>query len=187
MKKSFLIMSLLSCVVLLGGCAHQISTYSPSFGNMTALHDITISEHAKKINVGSFVDPKQTRSIVCRLEGSEELPGGVTYATYLKNALKSELNQAELYSSNSKIKLDATLDKINVDSVMGSAHWTIKMTFNDHIQKPYTVSSTYPFSSDFIADIACTQVAQSFVPAAQHFMHTLYANQHFKKTLRGAR
>lgn len=183
MKKTFLLSVLLTGTILLDGCAHQVSSYSPSFANMSELRNI--STHAEKINLGAFKDPNKTKSIVCRLEGSEELPGDVTYASYLKNALKSELNQAGLYSSNSKIKLNATLDEIKADSVMGSAHWTIIMTFNDHIQKPYTVSSSYPFSANFVADIACTQVAQSFVPAAQQFMHTLYMNEHFRKTLQG--
>lgn len=183
MKKIFLLMSLLASIALLGGCAHQISKYSPSFQNMTALHHL--SGHAQKINLGVFTDPKQTRSLLCRLEGPEQLPGNATYVSYLKNALRSELNQAGLYAPHSNMTLDATLNHITADSMMGSAHWTLQMTFNDHIQKPYVVSSTYPYSTDVIADIACTQVAQAFVPAVQKFMRTLYANQNFRKTLQG--
>ncbi|MCX7120963.1 MAG: hypothetical protein NTZ67_04210 [Gammaproteobacteria bacterium] len=120
------------------------------------------------------------------MEGSEELPHNATYVSYLKNALKSELNQSGIYNSNSKIKLDAILDQVTSDSMIGSsAHWTIKMTFNDHIQKPYTVSSTYHYSADYVADIACTQAAQAFVPATQAFLKMLYGNENFKKTLKG--
>ena len=145
-----------------------------------------LSGNAKKINLGQFNDPKNTTSLGCRLEGEESLPSNATYISYLQNALKSELNQSGLYSTHSKMKLDATLDSITSNSMIGSsAHWTIKMTFNDHIQKPYTIKSTYHYSANYVADIACTEAAQAFVPATQQFLKTLYANPSFKKTLQG--
>ncbi|MCX7120962.1 MAG: hypothetical protein NTZ67_04205 [Gammaproteobacteria bacterium] len=60
MKKNILLGVLLASTVLLGGCAHKISSYSPSFSNMTALHGM--SGNAKKINLGEFTDPKNTQS-----------------------------------------------------------------------------------------------------------------------------
>lgn len=183
MKKHFLLAGLLTSAMLLDGCAHTIASYSPSFQNLNALHGLT--GHAAKINLGNFSDPKNTHSLMCRLEGPEQLSGNKTYASYLKNALQSELTQTGFYSPRAKVKLDAVLDQITSDSVMGSAHWTIQMTFNDHIQKPYTVKSIYHYSTNVIADIACTEVAQAFVPATQQFLKTLYVNPHFKKTLHG--
>lgn len=183
MKKHFLLAGLLTSMLLLDGCAHTISSYSPSFQNLNVLHGLT--GRAEKINLGNFTDPKNTRSLMCRLEGPEQLPGNRTYVSYLKNALQSELTQAEFYSPHAKVKLDAILDQMTSDSVMGSAHWTIQMTFNDHIQKPYTVKSTYHYSTNVIADIACTEVAQAFIPATQQFLKTLYGNPYFKKTLHG--
>ena len=183
MKKSFLLIGMLSSVVLLSGCGHAVSNYSPSSVNVNLLHGL--KQNAKAVNLGKFTDPNNTRALVCRLEGDEKMPDHVTYVSYVKNALKSELSQSGLYSPNSKIKLDATLNRVSFNSVTGSADWKIQMTFNDHIQKPYVIASTYHYSTDIIADVACAQVSHAFAPAVQQFLHTVYQNPHFKKTLQG--
>ena len=169
---------------LLGGCmSHAIPEYSPSYGNINLL--TKLAKHSKPINLRSFSSKQPKRTLTCRLEGTERLPGHVTFAQYLHNALKADLKNAGLYASKSKTKLNVNLDYIDFASNIGNGSWTIRATFNDHHQAPYTVSSVYRYSTNYVADIACTQVAQAFVPATQQFLKTLYKNDHFRRTLRG--
>jgi len=167
--------------LVLSGCAHRISAYSPSYQNVTTLSKLAKQSHP--INLGQFRDPKHTRSIMCRLEGSEALPNNETYIQYIHDGMKEDLENAKLYSTDSKTTLNASLDKVNFDSMMGNGQWTIMMTFNDHEQPPYTISSSYNFSTNFVADIACSEVAQQFLPAVQKFLGVVYRNPHFQKTL----
>jgi len=179
-KKILLPVSLMS-VTLFAGCGYHASPYSPSFQNINALKSIEGKSHS--IRLGDFSDPKNTKSLMCRLAAPEKLPGNQMFVEYIKNALKNELKISNLYSPNSKIKLDAKLEKINFQSNIGNGKWFITMKFNDHHQKPYRVSSVYRFSTNFVANIACSEVAQNFVPAAQKFLLTLYNNKHFQRTL----
>jgi len=180
MKKFVTIVACICGALLLGGCGHTALPYSPAFPNVNTLHRLN---KGQPIALGKFTDPKQTRSITCRMEGGENLPGDVTYVEYIKNALQQELNNASLYSSKAKTRLDANLDVIDFSSMFDHSTWVIKMTFNDHKQAPYTVRSVYKFSTNFVADIACTQVSQAYVPAVQKFLLTLYQNKHFQRTL----
>ncbi len=181
MKRALMILVCVYSALLLSGCAQTISPYNPSSANINSLH--RLSKNSQKIALGNFVDPNQTRTISCRLSENENLPGNVTYAEYIKNALHSELVNVGLYSNTAKKRLDAHLDQVDFSSTIGNGKWTIQFTFNDHHQSPYTVRSIYKFSTNFVAHIACTEVAQAFVPAAQKFLHTLYQNKHFRKTL----
>lgn len=170
-----------TAVVLFSGCAHQVSPYSPSFANIETLQHL--KKNAQPIKLGEFSDPRRVRSITCRLEGSENLPGNVTYVEYIKNALQEDLTHVGLYSNAANNVLDANLDRIDANSMIGNGSWTIQMTFNDHQKAPYIVHSVYKFSTNYVADIACTQVAQAFVPAMQKFLQTLYQNKDFIKTI----
>lgn len=178
MKKLFIILAL---PLVLCSCAHDVSHFSPSFQNMEQLKQL--KPNSQPISLGVFKDPKNTNNLSCRLEGSEYVPGHKTYVSYIQSALKTELKASGLYSSKSNKKLDATLDKVDFASMPGNGRWMITMTFNDHHQSPYSVSDVYKFSTNYVADIACTEVAQAFVPAVQSFLTKLYGDKHFIQTL----
>jgi hypothetical protein len=167
-------------VSLLSGCTHTVTSYSPSFDNLNRLQAIKKSQ--QKIALSSFTAtvPNQ-RSIMCRLEGTETLPNNQTYEEYIQDALHSELASAGLLSDASKVVLNANLDKVDFNSMTG--HWIIQMTFNSNVGQPFTVKSSSGFAADFVADMACEEVAKAFVPAVQQFLDKLYADPDFKRLL----
>ena len=175
MRRNFLHLSLLASILLLNGCAHQAPASTPA----------PAPKAPATINLGSFADPHDTQPVACGLANNQAtLPGNADYVTYLKQTLMTQLNQQGKYDPNSKMTVDATLDKISYDSaVFGGGDWKIKMTFNDHVQPPYTVSNIYHFLGS--AGIPCVQVMNAFVPAAKQFMKTVYQNPSFQKTLQG--
>ena len=179
MKNYMLAIGVMSTVVLLAGCAHQIQPYRASVKNLDQLHTLKATSHP--IKLASFIDTKAVKSLTCRAEGTETLPNNEDYVSYIKGALSKELQHAGLLSDSSSIHLDATLNNVSFSSMHGI--WNIAMTFNDHRQSPYVVSSKYTFKTNYVADIACTEVANAFIPATQNFLDTLYHNKKFKKTL----
>ncbi len=184
MQKSttLLVSSSAIAALALTGCTHNIPAYSTSYNNVMQAKAI---KGTHPIALGQFIDPKNTLSIACRAEGTEKLPGGMSYVGYIKNAMQNELHASGLYNPNSKTKLDATLTKIDFTSSIGHGKWFIGMQFNDHKQAPYRIYSTYDFSTNFVADVACQEVATAFPEAVEQFLRTVYASPKFKRTLTG--
>lgn len=172
--------------VFLSGCmSHVVQDYSPSFDNVSQLNKIrNATSHSIKIQDFTATKPGQ-RYIACRLEGIEKLPNGQSYEEYIQKALSDELTASGLLSDKAKTTLTGNLDKIDFDSMKG--FWHIQMTFNSNYGKPFTVTSDYSFSSGFIADMACEQVASAFVPAVQKFISTLYSNSNFQALLKSTK
>jgi len=57
----------------------------------------------------------------------------------------------------------------------------MKMTFKGENVEPFLVENTYEFSTNFIANIACEQVAQALAPATQDLIKKLVQHPSFKK------
>ena len=141
--------------------------------------------HSTGISLGKFQDATHQASIQCRADANIAPNGGESYANYIRDALKSELVSAGFYRVHGKPHLSASLIELRADNRISNPHWIIAMRFNDHHQAPYTVRSEYSYAGHFIADDACKHAANVFVDATQKFLHKLYQNRHFKKTLRG--
>lgn len=88
--------------------------------------------------------------------------------------MTEELEFVNLYAPNAKTKLQGRVDYISFNSMPVFGRWTIKMTFNDGKQKPYTITEKYKFSTNYFATIACDQIAKAFERAVQRLLQKLY-------------
>ena len=174
---------LLLAVLLLSACSHVSPRYNMSATNVEELRQLT-KNSTTKIGSGAFTATEAgKKSILCRAAGPIAPPDNKTYDGFIHDALFDELKLVNVYDENASVKLSANLDYIDFDSNIGSGKWTIKMTLKADNSEPFKVENIYSFSTNFIADIACEQVAQALPAATQDFIQKVFQAPEFKALL----
>lgn len=180
MKSRVIISSLIILLtVMINGCGYTISQYGASITNVESLRLV----HTKvKVNDFSSSTPGLS-SITCRAAGPIETPNKEPFEQYIKEAFVVELKLAGIYSEDAQLVLNGHLEKVDFNSNIGAGKWmfTIKMTSNKN--ESVVISSSYEFSTNWVADKACQQVAQAFTPAVQKLIHDIVTNPDFGKLL----
>lgn len=164
------------------GCAYNITPYSGSANNLSAIQKAKLKS-TNKVSVGSFTAVEgKGGGITCRAAGNIAAPSGASYQDYIRTALIKELSVAEIYSQNSNVSISGKLMEIDFDSGISGGSWNIKMDFNVNGNIISAVSK-YNFESAFIADAACTRVAAAFQPAVENLLNNLFKNPAFAAAL----
>lgn len=139
-------------------------------------------QNASSTGVASFTSFQPgLNQIMCRAAGPVEAPDQKPFEVYLREALISELKLAGLYGDKSGTVLNGYLENIDFSSNIGAGSWTIRMRFSREGGAPFTVEHVHSFSTNFIADIACEQVAQALGPATQDFLKKTFADPSFRE------
>jgi hypothetical protein len=171
----------LLAVLLLGACAHTSQRYSSSAENVVSLQEIRKSSD-RTIQLAPFTAAQPgLKEIMCRAAGPIQAPDQKAYEVFLRDAMMAELSLAGLVSEKSATVLDGYLEHIDFSSAIGAGTWTIRMRFTREGGIPFTVEHVHPFSTNFIADIACEQVAQALGPATQDFLKKVFAEPAFRE------
>ena len=167
-------------VLLVSGCAFGVTRYAPSGENIPILQGLK-AKGAVPVKVENFTsfEPGLT-TIMCRGAGPVEAPDGTTYEDFLRGALISELELAELHDAQSKNIITGHLERIDFGSAIGSGNWTIKMKLIAPERGDFSVQNRYSFSTNFLGDIACRQVAQALTPATRSFWKKVFAHPKFE-------
>lgn len=161
------------------GCTYNISPYGASADNVGKLKNIRT-----KINVSDFTASKPGESsIVCRGAGPVATPGKIAFEKYIKEAFVSELKLAGKYDEKSPITINGNLEEVDFNSNLGIANWIFTLRAVSSNSKSVTVSTKYEFDGSFIADKACQEVAQAFVPAVQKLISDLVSDKQFNTLL----
>jgi hypothetical protein len=172
---------LILMTALLSACSHVSQRYNASATNVEQLREMT-KESSAKISIDQFTaTEKGKKSIVCRAEGSISAPDNKTFDEFIRDAIADEFRVAGVYDDKSLSKLQGNLDYIDFSSNIGAGKWVMKMTFKGENIEPFLVENTYEFSTNFIAGIACEQVAQALAPATQDLIKKLVQHPSFKK------
>jgi hypothetical protein len=170
-------------LALLTACSHVSPRYNMSATNVEELRQIT-KDSATKIGSGLFTATEVgKKSIICRAAGPIAPPDDKTFDGFIHDALFDELKMVNAYDQNAPIKLSANLDQIDFSSNIGAGKWVIRMTLKADGSEPFTVENTYSFSTNFVADIACEQVAQALPAATQDFIQKVFQAPSFKALL----
>lgn len=173
-----------ACVVALTlmACSHTAPRYGLSPENQVALKTL---KGSKRVAVGPFTSNEPGKqSIICRAAGPVEAPDGKTFDAYLREALINELRIADVLDEKSSVVIKGHLEHIDFNSNIGAGQWMMRLTMSAPGATPFTVENTYSFSTNFIADQACAQVAQALLPATQDLYHKLFAQPQFQSLLR---
>lgn len=165
-------------------CSHTAPTYSLSANNIDEIKQL-VGSNSIKLGVDNFSAKENAnkKSISCRAAGPVEAPDNKTFHQYIQSAIIDELRIAGVYDAASKVKLYGDLDFIDFSSNIGAGKWTLNMTFAGNGVEPFSIQSEYSFSTNWIADKACQQVAQALVPATQGLIKKLIAHPSFKKLI----
>jgi hypothetical protein len=158
----------------IGACsAYSVPRYAVSANNVTTLRTL----RGQSIMVGPFRANDVDSEIMCRGAGPIKTPDGERFSDYVRSAFVSELQMADIYSESAPVTLAGTVDQVDFSSTSGS--WELAVTISSSNGKSVRVHETYAFSSSFLADNACLQTAQAFVPAVQDLIAKLVHHPEF--------
>jgi len=173
--------------VALFGCSHMTPRYGMSSANIETIHQ-GVGASPQKLSVGEFTAwAPNVSSSMCRAAGAVSTPDHEPFATYIQRALVDELKAGGVYAADSQIRIDGKLDHIDFNSNIGSGKWQIDLTVTGFQNGPVNLHETYEFSTNFVADIACDQVAAALQPSVQALLGKLYATESFKSTVSGSK
>ena len=176
MKKNLKLGILFPLFALFTGCGYVASPYGISAENVNTLH--SVGKVKVKLNQFQAESPGES-SMTCRAVGSVETPNEESFEKYIEDAFKSELTISGLYDQNASIAITGNLKEIDFDSNIGNGAWEFDMVFTSSNGKSIEVHSKYSFSTNFVAEKACQQVAQALVPSVQKLIHDTITNPGF--------
>lgn len=166
-------------VLALSAC----STYMPQRYSISADTNVALKTlGAGNINVGTFKGPTGFDNS-CRAAGPIAPPDNVSFEGYIQKALADELKVAGAFDDKSpKITLTGSLDQLSFSSSRGltGGVWDLGLTVRSSNGKSTYVSEHYEFNSGFVADTACKQTAEAYLPAVQNLIGKLVKAPEFK-------
>jgi hypothetical protein len=158
------------------------STYMPQRYNISADSNVALKTlSVGNINVTSFKGPTNFDNN-CRAAGPIAPPDNMSFEAYIQNALTDELKVAGKFDEKApKVTLSGVVEQLAFSSTRGltGGSWDIGLRVNSSNGKSNYVSEHYEFNSGFIADTACKQTAEAFLPAVQDLIGKLVKSPEF--------
>jgi len=180
MKTSFLMV--LPLTIVLGAC----STYTTPRYSINADTNVGLkSLGALSIGMGSFSGPASFDN-ACRAGGPLAPPDGMSHTEYLRKAIEDELKVAGAHgATNPRIVLSGIVNKLEFSSTRGltGGSWDIDLTLSSSNGKRMSASEHYQFESGFVADTACKQTAEAYMPTVQNLIRKIVQSPDFKALL----
>lgn len=165
---------LLAVGMLASGCSTFVpARYSISADNISTLR--TYRGHT--LNVGEFTSPTVTSQFACRAAGPLVAPDQETFGEYVRKALIAEFKIAEIYSATAPVTLTGTLEHLDFSSTGGT--WDMTLTVQSSTGRSLKVSEQYKFETSFVAETACNQTAQAFMPGVQNLISKIVNHAEF--------
>lgn len=187
MKHRLRTIAALAAVSALAACSHMTPRYGMSPANIEAIHQAA-GATPQKVSVGTFTSTQPgIHSITCRAAGGVGTPDGEPFAAYIQKALTDELKVGGVYAADAPVRIDANLDHIDFNSNIGAGKWIMDLTVSATSGNPIALHETHEFSTNWVADKACEQVAAALQPSVQELLGKLYASQGFKAAVGGAK
>ncbi|MCG9081521.1 hypothetical protein [Laribacter hongkongensis] len=152
--------------------------YSISANNNVAIKEAKVGN----IGVGAFKGPAVFDNS-CRAAGPVAPPDNMTFQEYIRQALISELKIAGAYNEKEdNVVLSADVEKLSFSSSRGltGGSWDVGMIVRSSNGRSTYVSEHYEFNSGFVADTACKQTAEAFLPTVQNLIEKLVKSREFK-------
>ena len=167
------------CAITLSGC----STYMPQRYSISADNNVALkSLRAGNINVGEFKGPANFNN-QCRGAGPIAPPDNLSFAAYIQKALTDELKVAGKYNDKTPaVTLTGEVEQLDFSSSRGltGGTWDIGLRLKSSNGKSMSATEHYEFNSGWIADMACKQTAEAYLPAVQDLIGKLVKSPEFE-------
>ena len=168
-----------SIVLTTQACStYSTDRYSFNSNNIVALKGYEGNE----ISVSEFTatEPGKTTT-TCRAVGPISTPDGETFERYVRNALISEMQIAEVYAENADTVITGNLNRMKPNSIDGN--WDISVTVASNNGVSFTVDELYDYKTSFYGETACNQTAQALMPAVQNIISKIVMHPQFSELL----
>lgn len=170
---------LATAVVTLAGC----STYMPQRYSIAADNNVALKALGTgNINVASFKGISNFDNS-CRAAGPIAPPDNMSFEAYIQKALADELKVAGLFDDKApRVTLTGNLNRLEFSSSRGltGGSWDIDLTLSSSNGKSLSAAEHYEFNSGFVADTACKQTAEAYLPAVQNLIGKIVKSADFK-------
>lgn len=186
MRIRTLLLGLILAPLAAGCMSLKVPPYSPSYEFIDGLKGKSV----EKIAV-SEVQPRDPNSPINKitLRGSSLSVQDGTFASYLEDAIKSDLREIGILDQNSIIKLDAKLLKNDIDvsglstgiGVM-EVNITIRRDANVIFDRLYSVQTT--FQSSFAGAVAIPKGQNEYPVLVRTLLEKIYADPEFFNAIR---
>ena len=166
--------------VLLAACAASTPTYTTSPSSTQALQ----SARVQPAKVGEFTaDPGAANKSLALRASTMEAPQG-SYAAYLADAVKTELDLVKLYSSTSGTEISGVLIRNEMNTGLAvTGNGTIEAKFvvrrDGTVRYEKTKMAQIEWDSNFIGAIAIPRARQEYSRLVQKLIGDFFADPDF--------
>ncbi len=179
------LMGLFALSSMVGCASYNAQPYTSLADNQIAIKEAAKAANAESVALETLTYKEGISvNLNCRAAGPVNPAPGKTAPQYIEEALKSELYSSGFYAPESKNRIKAQITELGFSSA-GAANWAIGMHLaSDSLPAGYDTNIKYPFSSSFIADYACRNVAEAFAPAVQQLVKKAVTAPEFQQLIR---
>lgn len=169
--------------VLLAGCeSYPVHPYAVDADTNIGLRRVVTPA---PIHLAEFVtDPFNA---TCRAAGDVEMPAGTDIASYVKNALRSELLLAGFtLSPRATVSMAGRVTNPHFTSSDASVggRWLLGLALASSNGKSLSTSIEHQFPTSFVGNTACVRTAAAFMPAVQKLIGETVQSPAFLELLR---
>jgi len=171
---------------LMSGCAMTAPPYQPSIDNVQLLQRAKVGP----ANLGEFtVKPDAVGATEIKVRANTMAsPVGTSFAAYLGNALKQELEMANLLDPRSTREVSGTLLATDIDTAMGTASGYAEARFvvkqNGQVRFDKVKRGEHQWESSFAGAVAIPAAQLNYPVVLQHLLAALYSDVDFQNSLK---
>jgi hypothetical protein len=186
MRRISLILTSVACLLLSACVSAPAPKYQPGIDNSSLL-----LQQRLKMDVGTFTAAQDVENRSLGLRGSQ-LKGGSdgTYATYLREALVTELETAQGFVPGSDLQLEGqlTANELNASIKEGTAKVGARFVLKRQGQVVYdkALVAEHGWESSFVGAIAIPAAMDNYGTTVQKLIGKLLADPEFIAATRGA-
>jgi len=186
-KNLGLLAALLLAALSTTGCALTAPTYSTNYGAVATLK----AENLEPVNVGQVTKESGSKRNVDNLTiraSTYNSPNG-SFTSYFREALKDELDHANLIDPKAAIQIDGVLIRNNLDASgfsIGFAEIEARLVVHrdSNILYEGTKSIRHEWPSSFVGGVAIPRAATNYPLAVRKLLGEFYADPAFIAALK---
>ena len=171
---------------LMSGCAMQAPPYQPSIDNVQVLQRakvraVSLGEVTAKAGAVGATEINVRASTMTS-------PVGSSFASYLGDALKQELEMANSLDPKSTLQISGTLLGSDIDTAVGTATGYAEARFvvkqDGQIRFDKVKRGEHQWESSFVGAIAIPAAQLNYPTVLQHLLASLYSDIDFQNSLK---